>query len=122
MTTHKVIGCMRPDGGAGCEITLGCAGCNSAIHDYATPPARACGTCHYACDCREHKVAVLIKAALDAATELDGLQAAWAASYPGDESVKEVAENHRATVERVYDACEQLGEKIGRSADEGVPA
>lgn len=122
MTARKVIGCMRPDGGAGCEITLGCASCHRAIHDYATPPERPCGTCHYACDCREHKVAVLIKAALDAATELDGLRAAWAAAYPNDEAVQESAERHGATVERVYNACEALGEKIGISVDEGVPA
>jgi len=122
MSSSKVIGCMRPDGGAGCEITLGCAGCHRAIHDYAPPaaPTRACGTCHYACDCREHKVAVLIKAALDSATELDGLKAAWAAAYPNDDAVKEEAERYGATVESVYNACESLGEKIG--AAEGVAA
>ncbi len=79
-----------------------------------------CG--HVSCERREHLVAVLIKAALDSATQLDGLRAAWAAAYPNDEAVQEDAERHGATVERVYDACEQLGEKIGISVDEGVPA
>lgn len=121
MTASKVIGCKRPDGGAGCSATLGCSGCHKAIYEQEdTPPAATCG--HVSCARREHLVAVLIKAALDSATELDGLRAAWAAAYPNDEAVQESAERHGATVERVYDACEQLGEKIGISVDEGAPA
>lgn len=82
----------------------------------------SCVSHHHACDCREHQVAVLIKAALDSASELDGLLSAWVSVYPGDESVQELAENYRATVERVYQACEALGEQVGISADEGVTA
>lgn len=60
-------------------------------------------THHVACDCREQKVAVLIKAALDAACELDGLQAAC------PDMDQESHDAYRQSSERVYDACEQLG-------------
>lgn len=71
-----------------------------------------CG--HVSCARREHQVAVLIKAALDSANELDALQAqihkTGSAVVDDDEHAR-----LRGIVERNYDACEQLGEKIGVS-------
>lgn len=65
-----------------------------------------CGTCYHACDCREQKVAVLIKDALDLASEVDTLKVA--AKLAEEENAR-----IQSIVERTYDACEQLGEKIG---------
>jgi hypothetical protein len=81
--------------------------------------SRPCISHHHACDCLEQNVAVLIKAALDSASELDSLQGACtkdphAAPISGEESAR-----LRLVVERVYDACEQLGAKIGEA--EGAP-
>lgn len=73
------------------------------IEQQATPPAHGCNTSHYlACDCREHKVAVLIKAALDLAVESEHLKN----DVPLDEEKKELIQDN---VNRVHDAIEQLG-------------
>lgn len=58
-----------------------------------------CVTHHHACDCREHKVAVLLKAALDAAAELDALNTI--APINGEER-----ERIQMVVARVYAAGE----------------
>ena len=58
-------------------------------------------THHHACDCREHKFAVLIKAALDAACELDAIKNI----APIDE---EERERISQIVERIYAACEEV--------------
>jgi hypothetical protein len=63
-----------------------------------------CGTVH--CARREHLTAVLIKASLDLASEVDTLKVA--AKLAEDENAR-----IQGIVERTYDACEQLGEKIG---------
>lgn len=56
---------------------------------------------HHACDCREQKIAVLMKAASDAAVALD-----WTKNNPAiDEEQR--AENLSA-VERVHAACDAL--------------
>lgn len=64
-----------------------------------------CGTVH--CARREHLVAVLIKASLDSARELDN----------GRKDIAPFNEEERLRlrliVERTYDACEQLGAEIG---------
>jgi len=65
---------------------------------------------HYACDCREHRLAVLNKAALDAATALD-----WMKNTQGLAVV--VVEEAAAIVERIYAAAEALGVVI-ESTDE----
>lgn len=65
------------------------------------------------CAQREHLVAVLIKASLDLASEVDSLKAA--ANIDLDEKSR-----IRCIVERTYDACEQLGEKIGVAEEETV--
>lgn len=69
-----------------------------------------CG--HVSCARREQQVAVLIKAALDSANELDALQAqihkTGSAVVDDDEHAQ-----LRGIVERNYDACEQLGVVIG---------
>lgn len=62
-------------------------------------------THHLACDCREHKVAVLIKAALDAASDLDVAKNLYSA--PEDK------ERAQSFVERTYTAVEALGVEIG---------
>lgn len=69
----------------------------------------ACGSCD--CARREHLVAVLIKSALDLASEVDALKAA--AKLPEEENAR-----IQSIVERAYDACEQLGEKIGAPAEQ----
>lgn len=61
----------------------------------------SCITHHHACDCREHKVAVLIKAAQDAAVELDELKNTALNSEEIDRAEPIVA--------RLYSACEALG-------------
>jgi hypothetical protein len=58
-------------------------------------------THHLACDCREQKFAVLIKAALDLAAEVDVLKAAAAITLNEKARILEI-------VERAYDACEQV--------------
>ena len=73
-----------------------------------------CGTCHYGCECREHKLSVLIKASLDLASEVDSLKVAAALTLHEKDRIQSI-------VERAYDACEQLGEKVGISADEPEP-
>lgn len=53
------------------------------------------------CDCREHQIAVLIKAALDAAMELDYLK--------NEPSVtNDARESAMAIIDRLYAACEVL--------------
>ncbi|MBI5917819.1 MAG: hypothetical protein HY849_00370 [Nitrosomonadales bacterium] len=73
---------------------------------YAKPAARHT-TCHFACECREQKFAVLIKAALDTAKELDDLQSI----VPN--LTDELRDVLRAVVERTYAAVEALGVEIG---------
>ena len=53
-------------------------------------------------DSREHQVAVLVKAALDAVVELDWLKKRLGTR---DEQIQNI-------VERVYDACEALGVRL----------
>lgn len=65
-----------------------------------------CITHFHACDCREHKVAVLVKAALDAAVELDETK-----NNPSID--QEQKERNLQVVERVYAACNELGIVIG---------
>lgn len=57
-------------------------------------------------DSSQHKIAVLIKASLDAAVHLDEHLDDVAAD-------EETRVRHRQIVERVYAACEELGEVIG---------
>lgn len=59
---------------------------------------------------REHKIAVLNKAALDAASELDALKVVANIS---DEERARIAQ----LVERVYTACEQVGVECNRGGD-----
>jgi hypothetical protein len=61
-----------------------------------------CTTHHHACDCREQKVAVLIKCALDLAPAVDLIKAF--ANIPASEKARILD-----IVERTYDAIEQLG-------------
>lgn len=68
--------------------------------------AENCTSHHHACDCREHKVAVLVKAALDAAVELDETK-----NNPS--IAPEQRERNSQTLERVYAACNELGVEIG---------
>jgi hypothetical protein len=60
-----------------------------------------CVTHHHACDCREQQVAVLIKAASDAAFELDEVKL-----------LADISEEERVRLmgiaERVYAGCEVL--------------
>lgn len=64
---------------------------------------KTCRTHHLACDCREREVAVLNKAALDAACELDSLSAHFRGQLDGF-----ALANIKAIVKRVHDASEQL--------------
>lgn len=111
-----VIGCKRPDGGAACIVPAsGCANCQNAIFEpVAAPTASACGTCHHACDCREHKFAVLIKAALDAAVHLDDVKngVVGVSKSPDDDQTRR--DRSGQVVERVYAACEALGVDLGK--------
>lgn len=77
---------------------------------------RPCTTHHHACDCREQKVAVLIKCALDTATALDELKGAVRNLAPSLLSQHQF-DNMQGMVERTYDACEQLGAEIGKPQD-----
>lgn len=113
MTARKVIGCMRPDGGADCEITLGCSGCHRAIYEFLPPAAHHCVSHHNACDCREHKVAVLIKAALDGAAALDDLREAAFGDPHAAPIDAETNDRLQQIVDRAYAACEELGVQIG---------
>lgn len=63
---------------------------------------KTCRTHHLACDCREHKAAVLNKAALDAACELDSLSGHFREQLDGF-----ALANIKAIVERVHAASEQ---------------
>lgn len=73
-----------------------------------------CTTHHPGCECHQQKIAVLIKASLDAAKELDDLQSI--ASGLSEEQRTEI----RAVVERTYAACEALGEQIGEEDEAEV--
>ena len=64
-----------------------------------------CTSHHHACVCREHKVAVLVKVALDAAIELDEVK-----NNPA--IAPEQREKNQQIFERVYAACEALGVNI----------
>lgn len=80
----------------------------------ATPPARDCNTTHHlACDCREHKVAVLIKAALDGAAALDDLREAAFGDPHAAPIDAETNDLLQQVVSRAYAACEALGVQIG---------
>ena len=68
---------------------------------------------HLACDCREHKLAVLNKAALDAASALD-----WIKNTPG--LPPNLVEESRQLIERVYRAAEALGVVTGGAVDDAV--
>lgn len=61
-----------------------------------------CLSHHHACDCREHRLAVLMKAASDAAFELDEVK------LKADIGQEE-RDRLQAIVERVQSACETLG-------------
>ena len=61
-----------------------------------------CITHHSACDCREQRIAVLIKAALDAAVLLD--EHKHLLTEPG------MTDYAHDLVRRIYLACEALGE------------
>lgn len=74
---------------------------------------KPCTTHHHACDCREHKVSVLIKAALDAASELDSLKSDAAQDPHAAPIAIHERDRLQSVVDRVYDACEQLGVVIG---------
>lgn len=76
--------------------------------------AGACGTCHHACDCREHKFAVLIKAALDVAVHLDEVMNGiiGVSKSPDDDQIRQDRDGQ--AVERVYAACEALGVDLGK--------
>jgi len=65
-------------------------------------PALQCTRHYAACDCREHKIAVLAKAASDAAFELDEVK--LLANICADEKARLLA-----VVERVNAACDALG-------------
>lgn len=73
---------------------------------------RPCGTCHLACDCRERQVAVLIKAALDAATELDRMKLGLVGVCKTPDEDQHRQDRCGQIVERVYAACEALGADI----------
>jgi hypothetical protein len=75
----------------------------------------SCGTCHHACECREQKVAAMIKAALDAAAELDWLKNGIAGVSKSPDDDRERRERCSQIVERVYNACEPLGVVLGAS-------
>lgn len=72
-------------------------------------PSTKMGKClshHYACDCREHGISVLNKAALDCATELDSLKLVAPINREARDRVQQISE-------RVYSAAEALGFNIG---------
>ena len=71
-----------------------------------------CTSHHHACDCREQKLSVLIKAALDAAVQLDDMKNCIVVSSHSRGEDQETREKNRQTVERVYAACEALGADI----------
>lgn len=75
-----------------------------------------CGTCHYGCECREHKLAVLKKAALDATDELEGFIETLSPEKEAD------ADRLRQIINRVHAACEALGVEIVAQHEEGTPA
>jgi len=65
----------------------------------------ACLSHHHACACREHRVAVLKKAAWDAAFELDEVKLLASIS-------QEERGRLQAIVDRAQSACETLGEPV----------
>lgn len=79
---------------------------NAPVKIPAAAPHRAAHACtshHHACACREHRVAVLVKAALDASCELDELK--------NDSAIlSEDRAKLAQLVERIEVACEALGE------------
>ncbi len=75
-----------------------------------------CGTCHYACDCREHKFAVLRKAALDATDELEGVIETTSPDKQDD------IDRMRQIICRVNAACAALGAEIVSHREEETPA
>ena len=73
-----------------------------------------CITHFHACDCREHKLAVLINDALDAAFLLDNLKETGLNA--------EQIESAKQVVERCYTACEDLGHKFPVEDEDEVTA
>jgi hypothetical protein len=57
----------------------------------------SCLTHHHACDCREHQIAVLIKAAQDAAVLLDDLKDRLDSICDVDSAI--------SIIERIYTEC-----------------
>lgn len=109
---RTVSGCQRIDGGADCHSYGTCVGCHNAIYEEVAV-APGCESHHMACNCREHGVAVLIKAALDAAVQLDETKhcVVGVSKSPDDDQRRQ--EKSSQIVERVYAACEALGADIG---------
>lgn len=113
--TRTVTDCKRIDGGADCHSYSSCDGCHNAIYEeVAAPAASACGTCHHACDCREHKFAVLIKAALDAAVHLDDMKNCIVIGSTSANDDRQRKDRSGQVVERVHAACEALGVDLGK--------
>ncbi|MFA6971669.1 MAG: hypothetical protein WC208_09750 [Gallionella sp.] len=69
---------------------------------------RRCTTHFHACNCREHKVAVLAKASFDAAVELDWIKNVRGVTTEQRESCKQL-------VERIYSANAALVLNLGVS-------
>lgn len=72
-----------------------------------------CGTVH--CAHREQLVAVLIKAALDAAVALDELKSGVIGVVRHADEDQHRHDKCSQIVGRVYDACEQFGVEVGVS-------
>jgi len=75
--------------------------------------SRRCTTHHPACDCREQKVAVLVKVALDAAEELDWLKNVPKVSPEQREACAQI-------IARIYASIDALGVAIGTSDEDGI--
>lgn len=65
-------------------------------------PAEQCTTHHHACDCREHKVAVLKKAAIDCAIELDWLKNEYFMNEEKREALTAIINRVHAAGENLY--------------------
>lgn len=62
---------------------------------------KICISHHHACDCREHKVAVLVKAALDASVELDWMKSSLAASEQERDRMAQIVERMHSAIDEV---------------------
>jgi len=87
-------------------------------HPECFPPPSRRSAHHQASNSREHKVAVLIKASLDAAVELDWLKNVAGVKLEQRDTCKQI-------ISRIYAACEEMGIVIdvedvaGHYCDEG---